>query len=101
MQTLALRMRKTSSLLCIRGRCCGPLPAPSCFRGWVRDEGGNRRFVSLDELREMMGKEEWLDSSLNFFEGLRADEKDRYRWDRLVALHIILLAFIKDFGHEF
>jgi hypothetical protein len=67
---------------------------------WIRDEG-HERIISLDELRALMGKEEWLDSTLNFFNGLRADENNRYRWDRLVALHLILLAFIEDFGHEF
>ena len=31
----------------------------------------------------------------------RANEENRYRWDRLVALHLILLAFVEDFGHSF
>jgi len=72
----------------------------ACDHSWINGEGGER-FISLDELRELMGKEEWLNSTLDFFNGLRADEQNRYRWDRLVALHLILLAFIKDFGHEF
>lgn len=72
----------------------------ACDHGWVGD-GEAVRFMSLDELREMMGKEEWLNSTLNFFKDLRANEENRYRWDRLVALHLILLAFVEDFGHSF
>jgi len=47
-----------------------------------------------------MGEAEWLNSTLDFFNDLHAD-KHRYRWDRLVALHVILMAFIEDFGYEF
>jgi hypothetical protein len=36
---------------------------------------------------------------LQFFDGLARDE-DRFRWDRLVVLHLVLLAFINDFGRD-
>lgn len=35
---------------------------------------------------------------LNFIDGLCPDEK-RLRWDRLVALHLLLQAFLNDFGY--
>jgi len=71
-----------------------------CDACWIREEEGQYRFVSLDELRDRMGTQNVLDSVLDFFNDLHADE-DRYRWDRFVALHLILLAFINDFGHQF
>jgi hypothetical protein len=71
-----------------------------CDSCWVQSEGGEDRIISFDELRDRMGREERLVSTLDFFNGLRADES-RYRWDRLVALHLILVAFMNDFGHPF
>ncbi len=71
----------------------------TCNYCWVKDNEGTH-LISLDELREDMGKAEWLHPTLDFFRNLRASE-DRYRWDRLVALHIILIAFVADFGYEF
>lgn len=47
-----------------------------------------------DEHLEEPGR---LRSVLEFFDGLSKGE-DRYRWDRLVALHLLLLAFINEFG---
>lgn len=73
----------------------------ACDYCWIREDGDQNRFLLLDELREMMGKQDALESVLNFFNGLRRGEEGRYRWDRIVALHLLLLAFIKDFGHEF
>lgn len=72
----------------------------ACISCRVQDEKGNKRFLSLDELGSKMGKERALDSVLDFFNNLRADE-DRYRWDRLVVLHLVLLGFIDAFGYEF
>lgn len=67
-----------------------------------RDEnGGAERTVSLDEFRQMMGEQEALESVLDLFNGLRRGEERRHRWDRMVALHLLLLAFIRDFGHAF
>ncbi|MGH1510163.1 hypothetical protein [Ralstonia solanacearum] len=36
---------------------------------------------------------------LQFFDGLRRSE-ERLRWDRLVALHLVLMAFINTFGYD-
>ncbi|KAG8153421.1 hypothetical protein BFF94_012805 [Burkholderia catarinensis] len=36
---------------------------------------------------------------LNFFDGLQKNE-NRYRWDRLAALHLILAAYINKFGYD-
>lgn len=36
---------------------------------------------------------------LTFLDGLRASE-DRFRWDRLVAFHLLLMAFINTFGYQ-
>jgi len=72
----------------------------ACECCWVQNENEENRFVSLDEFRAMIGKEQALESVLDYFNGLRSDE-DRYRWDRLVSLHLILLAFLDDFGYEF
>ncbi|QGZ64358.1 hypothetical protein [Paraburkholderia acidisoli] len=36
---------------------------------------------------------------LDFFDGLQKSE-NRYRWDRLVALHLILAAYINKFGYD-
>jgi hypothetical protein len=71
-----------------------------CDSCLVQEEDGEDHFISLDELRGRMGEDEVLVSTLDFFNGLRADES-RYRWDRVVALHLILIAFINDFGYQF
>lgn len=38
-------------------------------------------------------------SVLEFFDGLRANE-DRFRWDRLVVLHLLLMGFMASFGYD-
>lgn len=40
-----------------------------------------------------------LQPVLNFFDGLSKGEP-RLRWDRLVALHLVLLAFVNSFGYD-
>lgn len=40
-----------------------------------------------------------LTSVLGLFDGLRPDE-DRYRWDRTIALHLILMGFMHEFGYD-
>lgn len=37
--------------------------------------------------------------AFQFFDGLKSDE-DRPRWDRLVAFHLLTMAFINEFGYE-
>jgi hypothetical protein len=71
----------------------------ACDCCYVQTENDGKRFVSLDEFRDLIGTEQALDSVLDFFNNLQAEE-DRYRWDRLVALHLVVLAFIDDFGYH-
>jgi hypothetical protein len=42
--------------------------------------------------------DEALQPVLSFFDGLKRDE-ERYRWDRIVALHILLVLFLEEFGY--
>lgn len=45
------------------------------------------------------GDDEPLKQLLDFFNGLCANE-DRLRWDRIVAFHLLLMAFINTFGYD-
>ena len=56
-------------------------------------------FLSMEALAERIQEDRSLDDILRFFDGLRKDE-DRLRWDRVVALHLLLAAFINAFGYE-
>lgn len=65
-----------------------------CDRCWA-----NGSFVSLEEF---LGANYQIDNVrpvLELFDGLRSKEK-RLRWDRLVALHLFLIAFINTFGYD-
>jgi hypothetical protein len=57
------------------------------------------RFLKHEELRSVLLKTPEFDAVFRFFDGLKKDEP-RFRWDRLVALHLILLAFINSFGYD-
>jgi hypothetical protein len=57
------------------------------------------RFITYDELQDRVAKVRSLDPILQFFDSLRPAE-DRLRWDRLVALHLLLMAFVNPFGYE-
>ena len=37
--------------------------------------------------------------AMRFFDGLRPDE-DRHRWDRLVALHLLVMSFLNWYGYD-
>lgn len=56
------------------------------------------RFITFDEFQSEMLKERKLEPVFRFFDSLNQTEP-RLRWDRLVALHLILLAFINKFGY--
>jgi hypothetical protein len=56
-------------------------------------------FLSYEALGERIATDRSLDPVLRFFDGLRRSEQ-RLRWDRLVAFHLLLLAFINSFGYE-
>lgn len=60
-------------------------------------EEGN--FVTYEALKDRVANIRTLDPVLKFFESLRPSE-DRLRWDRLVALHLLLMAFVNSFGYD-
>jgi hypothetical protein len=51
-------------------------------------------------------EQEWRDlrKAFDYFNGLRRDDyegdRPRYRWDRLVVLHLLVIGFINTFGYE-
>jgi hypothetical protein len=56
-------------------------------------------FPSYQAFCERIKTDRSLDPVLRFFADLRRNE-DRLRWDRLVAFHLLLMAFINTFGYE-
>ena len=48
---------------------------------------------------ERLKKDRSLDSILTLFDGIQPDET-RFRWDKVIAFHLLLLAFINRFGYE-
>lgn len=57
-------------------------------------------FVSLRQFSDVLrDNSKILTPVLKYFDDLRPDES-RLRWDRLVAFHLLLLAFINSFGYE-
>lgn len=64
---------------------------------WCINDKGN--FMEFPEFVRRLQKHHPLDPVLGFFDGLSRRE-DRLRWDRLVAYHLILVAFINKFGYE-
>jgi hypothetical protein len=57
------------------------------------------KLVTLPELEARAGHDPVLEPVFRFFDGLRADEP-RLRWDRLVALDLLVLAFLNVVGYE-
>lgn len=57
------------------------------------------RFLRHEELRSILLETPGFDVVFRFFDGLKKNEP-RLRWDRLVALHLLLLAFINRFGYD-
>lgn len=60
-------------------------------------DGG--KFLGHEELRSVLVSTANYDVVLRFFDGLKKGEP-RLRWDRLVAVHLLLLAFINSFGYD-
>jgi hypothetical protein len=65
----------------------------ACDSCWVND-----RFVSLEIFEERLKEDRSLDSILAIFDSIRPDEA-RFRWDKMVAFHLLLLAFVNRFGY--
>ncbi|WP_437968653.1 hypothetical protein WMF04_04865 [Sorangium sp. So ce260] len=55
--------------------------------------------MTLPQLREDIKQSQSFHPVLQFFRGISQDE-DRLRWDRIVALHLVLLAFLNSFGTD-
>jgi len=55
-------------------------------------------FLTYEELKNRVASVRSFDPVLRFFDSLGPTE-DRLRWDRLVALHLLLMAFINSFGY--
>lgn len=55
--------------------------------------------IEFDNLSSLVQDDRSLDAVLEFFDGL-SPEEDRYRWDRMVAFHLLLIGFINNFGYE-
>jgi hypothetical protein len=59
----------------------------------------NENFVTLSDFETAVERDNALQPVLDFFNGLRAEEP-RFRWDRLLAFHLLLLAFLNTFGYK-
>jgi hypothetical protein len=72
----------------------GDVLRSGCDSCWVNDQ-----FVSLEMFEERLKKDRSLDGILSIFDGIHPHEA-RFRWDKMVAFHLLLLAFINRFGHQ-
>jgi hypothetical protein len=66
----------------------------ACDSCWVNDQ-----FNSLEMFEERLKTDRSLDGILAIFDGIHPHEA-RLRWDKMVAFHLLLLAFINRFGHQ-
>jgi hypothetical protein len=60
------------------------------------------KIVTLDEFQQRLKNpdtQQALMPLLSFFDGL-CFEENRFRWDRLMAFHLLLMAFINTFGYD-
>ncbi len=69
------------------------------FRQYCDGCAAQGRFITYEELQDRVERVRSLDPVLRFFDSLQRAE-DRLRWDRLVALHLLLMAFVNSFGYE-
>ncbi|MGH9714016.1 MAG: hypothetical protein ACRD5M_12035 [Candidatus Acidiferrales bacterium] len=56
-------------------------------------------FITYEKLKDHVATLRSLDPVFAYFDSLRPSE-DRLRWDRLIALHLLLMAFINSFGYR-
>lgn len=68
-----------------------------CGSVWKEDGKG---LIDLRALEDVLAGDHELDEVLKFFDGLDPDDQARLRWDRVVAFHLVLMAFIETFGYE-
>lgn len=62
----------------------------------IQDDGS---IIEFSDLTKRVQDDRSLDSVLTFFDGLSLDE-ERYRWDRLVVFHLLMIGFINNFGYK-
>jgi hypothetical protein len=65
-----------------------------CDSCWI-----DNRFMSIEEFQNNLKKKNSFKPVLEYFDGLCMEES-RFRWDRLVAFHLILMAFINSIGYD-
>ena len=56
-------------------------------------------FLGHEELRSVLLKGSNSQAVFRFFDGLKKNES-RLRWDRLVTVHLLLMAFVNGFGYD-
>ena len=61
--------------------------------------GPTGKVITLTEFSSRATSESEFGLVLRFFDGLRPDEP-RLRWDRLVAFHLIVMAFVNSIGYD-
>jgi len=59
----------------------------------------NERFLGHKDLQSVLLGNTDFHTVFRFFDGLKRNEP-RLRWDRLVAVHLLVLAFINSFGYD-
>ena len=73
------------------------------FRDWLRRICDScirdGRFLGHEELQSVILRNSDFHNVFWFFDGLKKGE-GRFRWDRLVTLHLLLLAFVNNFGYD-
>jgi hypothetical protein len=69
------------------------------YRGLCDTFATEGELPTLAEFESRAGRDAALEPALCFFDGLRADE-DRLRWDRLVAHHLLVMAFLNRAGYD-
>jgi hypothetical protein len=60
---------------------------------------GEKGFLGHEELRSVLLNDSDFDDVFRYFDGLKRNES-RLRWDRLVVMHLLLLAFVNSFGYD-
>ncbi|WP_141694250.1 hypothetical protein [Desulfosporosinus sp. BG] len=56
-------------------------------------------FLSLEDFESHLNEGHVYNPLLSFFDGLSISEK-RFRWDKVVVFHLLLMAFINTFGYD-
>ena len=56
-------------------------------------------FLTIEEFELHLKGKHRLEPMLRFFDGLKANE-NRFRWSRIVAFHLVLMAFINALGYD-